>query len=126
MSIFQQGRFISHAGIALDWKIECDALDDGDWQTLGAIVGAQFRYRHVIGVPRGGLRLAEFAAQFATHDPADPVLIVDDVLTTGTSMEETRMKLASQERDKAIGVVVFSRHSAPPDWIKPIFTMWVD
>ena len=49
-----------------------------------------------------------------------PELIVDDVFTTGSSIEKERIR--STRRDQ-IGVVIFARNPTPA-WVHPIFTMW--
>lgn len=125
MSLFQQGNFKLHSGTTTNWKIECDALDDQDWQTIAMLIARQhLSFSRVTGVPTGGLKLAEALQPYTKHYSPDH-LIVDDVYTTGTSMNKMREML------KAPGViyfgaVVFSR--APiiaPDnqWIKPLFQM---
>lgn len=114
VKLFQQIGFISHSGLDLTWKVECDALNDGDWETLAYMVACNTRFGSVEGVPKGGLKFAEKLHSFITKGP---LLIVDDVLTTGNSMEEHRA-----DRD-AIGIVVFSRNPNPPNWIKPIWTI---
>ena len=110
--LFQQGNFISAAGLSLDWKVECDALLPADWATLASIVHSQIRFSEVLGVPTGGLL---FANALKPYCSVGPLLIVDDVLTTGKSMEALR-----DGRD-AIGVVVFCRGESCPAWITP---MW--
>lgn len=66
----------------------------------------------VEGVPRGGLRLAEACRELAT---SGPLLIADDVCTTGASMEEHRRGRS------AVGLVIFTR-GPTPDWVMPLFT----
>lgn len=34
MDLFQKVDFISHSGKPLDWKLECDALTDKDWECI--------------------------------------------------------------------------------------------
>jgi orotate phosphoribosyltransferase len=113
MSLFQRGAFKLHSGAFTDWKIDCDALTDEDIETLAEQIGRRFRFGSVEGVPTGGLRLAVALERYLLPDSL-PLLIVDDVLTTGASMEEQRAG-----RD-AIGVVIFSR-GACPGWVTPIF-----
>ena len=119
VSLFQHGIFVLHSGRASGFKIECDALSDTDWVAL-SMVGASLvgPFGQVIGVPRGGTRLAEALAEHRTPS-AGRLLIVDDVLTTGMSMEEMRRKCA---RDDVIGLVAFARGLCP-DWVIPIFQM---
>lgn len=109
--------FSAHSGGILDWKIECDALTDKDIETLARIIARHMRFSRVVGVPRGGLRLA---AALKFYETEGPFLIVDDVLTTGGSMERVRAEYADHE---TIGVVLFTRKQ-PPDWIKSVFTHW--
>lgn len=113
--LFQLGDFTSHSGSVLPWKIRCDELSGDDWKCLARIahdlIGA---WGSVEGVLAGGV---PFAAALAAHVTKGPVLIADDVLTTGASMEEQRAG-----RD-AIGVVVFAR-AVCPSWVMPIFTLF--
>lgn len=51
------------------------------------------------------------------------LLIVDDVLTTGTSMIEAKNKELNNYNEKHIqGVVIFARGEIP-NWVSPIFTL---
>lgn len=117
-TLFRLGEFKAHSGRILPWKIECDALTDGDLATLAHIahdlVGP---WSGVIGVPTGGLRFAEACAVLSTD--VGPVLIVDDVLTTGGSMEEYRAKV---DMTGTKGLVIFARGQCA-GWVTPIFTM---
>lgn len=54
------------------------------------------------------------------QDDADMVLYVDDVLTTGASMDRIA-KLVGAPR--FCGAVLFSRTANPPHWITPLFTL---
>ncbi len=45
--------FISHSGIPLEWKIECDDLTEKDINTLAFIIGKRFKFGSVRGVPTG-------------------------------------------------------------------------
>lgn len=113
-ALFQTGNFRLHSGEEASFKIECDALSDLDWAALAKIIVTRIPpFGEVEGVPSGGLQLAAELEVYATEGP---VLIVDDVLTTGASMEEQRAG-----RD-AIGAVVFARNGCP-DWVTPLFTM---
>lgn len=111
--MFNTGTFTSHSGKTLSFKIECDDLTTDDLNTLAQIVGQRFKFGSVIGVPKGGLRFARALIPYCT---TGPILVVDDVLTTGKSMEEYRVT----END--VGVVIFARGPCPV-WIHPIFTL---
>lgn len=110
--LFVKGNFKSHAGLDLDWKIECDSLTNDDIATLAYLIGTRLKFGAVIGIPRGGSKLALALQSFRTKGP---VLIVDDVLTTGTSMNKMKAKYPD-----AVGVVIFAR-GVCPDWIMPVF-----
>lgn len=112
--LFRTGDFSLSGGARTTWKIDCDALTPADLSTIAALIAERLpAFGSVEGVPRGGLRLAKALEGFATSGPP---LIVDDVLTTGGSMERQR---GGRE---ALGAVIFSR-GACPDWIMPLFTL---
>lgn len=119
MNLFVDGEFTAHSGETLPFKIECDALADSDLGTLASeIVRRVGLFRVVVGVPRGGIRIAQALAPHQTLSVFHPMLIVDDVLTTGVSMEEARKRFGQ----KTIGAVIFARRPCP-DWIMPLFLM---
>ncbi len=97
------------------WKIECDALTDADWDCLAYMVSERMAFSAVEGVPTGGLRFARALEKHAGK--GGPLLIADDVLTTGGSMEEHRAGREAQ------GVVAFSRCEEVPRWIVPLFQL---
>jgi orotate phosphoribosyltransferase len=119
MNLFQLGDFVLSSGVESRWKLECDALTEVDWTALAAMVRQMVgRFGKVIGVPTGGLKLAAALKPFEMI--AGPTLIVDDVLTTGASME--KMRDMSLEGPTHVGVVVFARGQCPY-WVKPLFQM---
>lgn len=118
--LFVDGEFTAHSGGTLPFKVDCDALTDGDLATLAAYVAREFPpFANVCGVPRGGLRFASALRRYETGSGRDPTLIVDDVLTTGTSMEEAR---SARLPGNVFGVVIFARGPCP-DWVTPLFQM---
>ena len=90
IDLFQTGNFVSHAGLNLTWKIEMDAISDAEWECLAKmILEIEHRpFRAATGIPRGGVALGVALNQHATGNDNDPLLIVDDVWTTGTSFRE--------------------------------------
>lgn len=138
--LFKFGWFASHSGFQLPFKIDCeDGLHDGDWEAIASIIAWKFAFRSVYGIPKGGVKLARALDKYVT--PGYPVLIVDDVLTTGKSMEEARARLGfipaecSKDCDTpdcpyihlpieqpVIGVVVFARGPCP-NWVWPLLTV---
>lgn len=116
MSLFQQGKFNLHSGVQSWLKIDCDALTDEDLDTIARLLVFRLPdFGSVEGVPTGGLRLAK---ALESYIETGPLLIVDDVLTSGGSMEEHR---AGRQ---AIGAVIFARKQ-PARWITPLFQMTV-
>lgn len=121
MSLFEKKEFVMHSGDVGYFKIECDALTDKDWETIAFIVSQKYEFKFVRGVPQGGLKLMHALFKYRNPD-SDVMLIVDDVLTTGKSMED--MEYALSDRFPNIkGVVIFARTKCP-DWIEPVFQMW--
>lgn len=116
--LFIPGSFTTNSGLVLDWKIECDSLTDEDINTISCVIARRFRFGCVVGVPTGGLRLANALKNLVS---TGPLLIVDDVLTTGGSMERKRSEYKYDP--KTIGVVIFARQPPPP-WIHAMFTLW--
>lgn len=114
MNLFRQGNFTLSGGSKSKWKIDCDALTEEDWNTLAAMaVEILPPFNAVIGIMRGGV---PFANALKEHcKPEGRVLIADDVLTSGASMEKMRAGF-----DNPIGIVVFARHSPLP-WIHHLF-----
>jgi hypoxanthine phosphoribosyltransferase len=121
MSLFQTGVVKLHAGGYSNFKIDCDALTDQDIGAIAMQLTLRLpRFAEVEGVPGGGLRLAEAMKHYVTpFQPirVQPLLIVDDVFTTGASMEEHR-----DFRTGVIGAVIFARAETPV-WITPLFRM---
>lgn len=118
MSLFLNQSFISHSGINLPFKIECDDLTPEDLKTLAEIVSHKFKFKQAIGIPRGGNRFAHALNNFA-HSQNSLTLIVDDVYTTGKSMNEMAK---NYENSWHIGIVIFARNLTP-NWIYPIFSL---
>lgn len=123
MNLFQCGDFKLSSGATSRWKVDCDALTQADLRTL-AYMGFQLllpkRFGLVVGVPKGGLLFAEALREYSCHGA--PALIVDDVLTTGGSMERAQKERQRGEHQPVMGLVIFARGPCP-DWIRPIFQM---
>lgn len=115
-NLFQSGIFKLASGQYSNWKIECDALTKQDWATLAAMAYEILPpFGEVVGVPRGGIPFADALSHYMTS-MSKTLLIVEDVVTTGNSIEKFR-----NGRD-AIGVCVFAREKCP-DWVTPLFRM---
>jgi hypothetical protein len=106
-----------HSGAQSDFKIECDALTDEEIETFAMLIANRFKFSHVSGVPTGGYRIGNALRKYCELGGASPWLIVDDVLTTGCSINDYRQTC------DAIGVVLFARGPCP-DWVYPVFQLW--
>lgn len=117
VSLFRTGKFPLHSGGESDFKIDCDWLTDEDIEALAHKFGPALPpYSMVIGIPWGGIRLATELENYT--NPQGGILIVDDVYTTGNSMEQEKNKIAPNYTTS--GIVIFAR-KAVPDWITAIF-----
>lgn len=114
--MFVDKPFISHTGKELSFKIECDHLTDEDIDTIAKLVGKTIYFTSVYGIPTGGMRFAKALEPYISK-PMDRHfrLVVDDVLTTGKSMDEVY-----QPGD--IGIVLYARGKYP-FWVFPVFTL---
>ena len=120
--LFTVGDFISHAGLPLKWKIECDAISPEQWSALATmIMDYQTEpFSKVVGIPRGGLPLQHALEQYITNGDY-PWLVVDDVYTTGTSFREF---CTTKDTMWAYKWVVFARKPIDPNsGVRALFTM---
>lgn len=129
MNLFQRGNFTLHSGKQSDFKIECDALTDDDWEGIAQEIAKRVKFRAVYGVPTGGLKLQKALEKYATKGdpelpPTLPILIVDDVLTTGKSILEFAQNLGAEGVWRIRGFVVFAREECHTEWIDALFKMY--
>ena len=116
--LFSVGDFVSHAGLPLKWKIECDAISPDEWEALATMI-MEYQtepFGKVVGIPRGGVPLQKALEPYATGKDTDPLLVVDDVYTTGTSF----MEFCGE--DDCLKWVVFARVPTKGG-VKALFTM---
>ena len=125
--LFQQQDFIGHSGKPLTWKIECDAIQDVEWATIAHMIQELEKrpFGEVVGIPRGGLKLSGPLEKYATGKDEDPLLIVDDVMTTGGSFKDfLEQYFRNRPYRKFFGWCVFNRGSDDaPAWVTSLFTM---
>lgn len=124
MDLFQLGDFTLNSGAKSGFKIECDALSDGEINTLAKMIATMVGpFKDVTGVSTGGLKLA--AALKPMCSLSGPHLIVDDVLTTGGSMQrlkDTLLLEAISSGTLMAGAVIFAGGQCPW-WVKALFQM---
>ena len=71
MSLFIREDFISHAGLPLTWKVECDSLTESDYIALAKIVSEKIKFRDVFGIPRGGIPFEKALKPYASFSKND-------------------------------------------------------
>ena len=122
--LFQSIDFKSHSGLDLSWKIEMDALSDPEWFTIKKmIMELTPPFKEAVGIPQGGIKLGNLLNEHGTGKEEDPICIVDDVLTTGGSMEYFLTQYQRNRRPfTVIGWVVFARGQCP-GWVTSLFQM---
>ena len=126
-NLFQLGEFVLHSGQNTAWKIECDSLKERDYATLAYIVANEWKLKF------NGVKSIEgdnsyiFAEKLRKYqenwtNTVNALLIVDDVLTTGHSIQEVYDLWEGAKNINQIGVVIFARGKCPK-WVRPIFQM---
>ena len=126
--MFVLGNFTGASGKMLPWKIECDDLTSGDWECIAsACVKHLPKFSDVWGVPRGGIIFADVLQKYRYKGPPNvvglPVLIVDDVWTTGGSMTKFAEETIGLRPGQWIGLVAFARTHVLPENVKA-FLKW--
>lgn len=138
MSLFQWGHFNLHSGEKTWWRIDCDALSDSEIALFAKlIIDKTPTFNSVVGVdshPGSSVHKLKqeadkYSSPFVNNDGKQRILIVDDVITTGSSMNQARSNLLLQashlsEKYKPIiyGAVIFARGEYP-DWVRPVFRL---
>ena len=124
-NLFTAGDFISHAGLPLKWKIECDAIRSEEWDCLAQMIMEyqKISFRWVEGIPRGGVSLATALKKYIDPNADDIGLVVDDVWTTGTSFKDyIKENHPDKLHNQIHRWVIFARRPTN-DGVKALFTM---
>lgn len=89
MNLFDMGGFVLHSGQSSYWRMNCENLSDDDWHCIAVQLRNMIPlpWGKVLGIPRGGLKLAEKLGEFNMQG-VPRILIVDDVMATGTSFRD--------------------------------------
>lgn len=119
-NLFKEGEFVSHSGVTLPYKIDCDALGHFDWKTLAQYAASKIKpYTMVISVPRGGDHFARELTRHAIFGTG-VALIADDVLTTGRSFEEAKENFLKDYPGYEVkGLCAYARmHAKAPLWVQ--------
>lgn len=123
--MFKWKSFKSHAGKSLKWKIECDNLSEEDIECLAKLIYTKYSYECISHPPTNSANVIDLINKLERHKSFNAdydYLIVDDVLTTGKSMNDIYEHLHTDYGYKIKGVVIFAR-SECPGWITPIFQL---
>ncbi len=118
--LFRFGKFTLHSGEVSEWKIDCDALTQDDWDALAGMAASLVHpFGAVYDCGGASMQFAAALREYSAHNSAP--LVVDDVFTTGRTMQQVRMEvLPKGAAMSAKGLVVFARHEPPP-WIRAMF-----
>lgn len=118
VGLFQTGTFTLASGQVSSFKIECDVLTNGEWEGLATMIYNRCGdFSEVVGIPRGGLKLAEKLKPYAkTGVVGLPRLLVDDVYTTGGTIEKYYLP-------GDIVWVVFGRMPIKHPYVKSLFQL---
>lgn len=124
VGLFQVGQFQFSSGVRSPFKFECDEMTDDEIAALAFLGSHQIcHFADVVPVPKGksgseidnAKRFAKALDRYAK--PGYGItLLVDDVLTTGASMEAARAKCGSAI---TVGLVMFA-YKRPASWITPV------
>lgn len=116
-----------HSGGKSDFIVDCANLSDSAMECIAYLLHKKLShpFGSIEGVPAGGLRIAEYMGKYITPE-AKRVLIVDDVLTTGNSMEE-QLKGRNRYQD-VMGAVIVVRGNLQQNywnrqWITHLITI---
>lgn len=126
--LFQTGSFTLHSGEDSFFKIDCDALLDAEVTSVAEMIvrTMDYPFTHLYSVPTGGDRLTRALSVYVTKRhlwDRKHYLIVDDVYTTGASMDVAHESVQLLAPRAVIrGVVMFAR-APTPEWIWPLFSM---
>lgn len=122
MSLFRLGEFTLNSGQKSRFKIDCDALTAGDWETLAAMAAEVLPpFGSVLGVPYGGVPFATALERYAVPDASKTLLLAEDVVTTGGAIERYRAGFDRVADWTIAGVCVFARGQCPT-WVTPLFS----
>lgn len=133
-NLIQIGEFPLHSGGVSKLKFELDKFTESDWEAIAYLASRAFKFQYVVGIPTGGMRLAQAMAKYATGNEEDPIALVDDVWTTGGSMkaayDEIYETLPLHKQFMAVtgilGIVAIARTVPDVKWMRPFLTMGKD
>lgn len=134
MSLFQRGHFVFSSGRESDVKVEIDEASDEDIEVL-ALLGVKRLggFSAVCPVPKGksgsltdnAERIAKVLRPLANPDNEFlPILVVDDVFTTGESIMKMKQLVEREGRQAAMGLVLFA-WAKPPPWVNAVWVLGV-
>lgn len=136
MSIFKNQRVHKADGRVLPFVIDCDDMTDAElgifakmiidrYPDFADVIHPNSHYGSV--APRLAKAICELRPAIP-YEQAKYVLVVDDVVTTGASMEKCKQDHEASKPLAAspwgyVGVSIFSHGHSIPQWIHPIFAI---
>ena len=119
--LFESGDFVLRSGAETDWRINAEALDASSIATIACMIADRVGpFCAVRGIPTGGGEPLAKALEPYRSDEG-PLLVVDDVLTTGVSMEEYADYFGMLD---TVYYVIFDRSGGlRPSWVKALWTL---
>lgn len=129
--VFQLGAFTFSSGIRSPFKFECDDLSDDEMHAIARVGSHQVcDFGRLVPVPKGksaspidnAKRLAGAMQRYARPD-CGVTLIVDDVWTTGGSMEACCADVMHQSAGAStVGFVIYA-YQQPASWVTSFLTL---
>lgn len=111
---------VLNSGRRSKFKIECDNLTHSDLSAMCELLIMTLPpFGEVSGVPRGGVRIENVMRPYIT---TGPLLIVDDVWTTGRSVDRHINALSLDKGYVGLVAVLFSRGPVPIN-VTSLFTI---
>jgi len=129
--LFQWGDFTLHSGEKSWWRIDCDNMNDSELAIIARLMANKVGLFNGVSIPNSHPGSAVHRLKQYVYEHAEPrimsegiiYLVVDDVLTTGSSMEERRSSILKGGNIAEVkGTVIFARGKCP-EWVTPIFQL---
>lgn len=123
-SLIESGKFTLSSGQETAWRFNEEGLSDETLDALAKIVCRTWIVGladQIVPAEHGGIRFANalrYKHAKIENGRKQHTLVVDDVFTSGRSMERERLKY----EEPVIGLVILERKPSPT-WVYPIFTV---
>jgi len=109
------------SGIESCLTIDVEALSDTEMVGFSNLIAKKYSFKRVFGIPRGGSRLADCLKRDQSPYGELDLLIVDDVYTTGETINEYVKHLHNDT--SFMVVVLFTRQKPKENYIEGVVIM---